>query len=46
VLEIGPGTGNMTVKLLQLVKKVIAVEIDPVSLARLFPGTIPNEDNY
>lgn len=30
VLEIGPGTGNMTVKLLHLVKKVIAVEIDPV----------------
>lgn len=28
-LEIGPGTGNMTVKLLDKVKKVIACEIDP-----------------
>lgn len=28
-LEIGPGTGNMTVKLLEKVKKVIACEIDP-----------------
>mmetsp|Transcript_8341 Transcript_8341/g.15322 ORF Transcript_8341/g.15322 Transcript_8341/m.15322 type:complete len:326 (+) Transcript_8341:484-1461(+) len=29
VLEVGPSTGNMTVKMLQLVKKVIAVELDP-----------------
>lgn len=28
-LEIGPGTGNMTVKMLEKVKKVIACEIDP-----------------
>ncbi len=28
VLEIGPGTGNLTVKLLELSKKVIAVEFD------------------
>lgn len=28
VLEIGPGTGNLTVQLLQKVKKVIAIEID------------------
>lgn len=27
-LEIGPGTGNMTVKLLDRVKKVVACEID------------------
>lgn len=27
-LEIGPGTGNMTVKLLDRVKKVLACEID------------------
>lgn len=27
-LEIGPGTGNMTVKILEQVKKVIACEID------------------
>eukprot|EP01062_Namystynia_karyoxenos_P073895 TRINITY_DN70711_c0_g1_i1.p1 TRINITY_DN70711_c0_g1~~TRINITY_DN70711_c0_g1_i1.p1 ORF type:complete len:360 (+),score=147.26 TRINITY_DN70711_c0_g1_i1:100-1080(+) len=29
VLEIGPGTGNLTEKLLQSAKKVIAMEIDP-----------------
>eukprot|EP00249_Psilotum_nudum_P027627 c35524_g1_i1 orf=166-1203(-) len=29
VLEIGPGTGNLTVKLLAVAKKVIAVEVDP-----------------
>lgn len=28
VLEIGPGTGNLTLKLLQVAKHVIAVEID------------------
>lgn len=28
-LEIGPGTGNMTVKILEKAKKVIACEIDP-----------------
>jgi 18S rRNA (adenine1779-N6/adenine1780-N6)-dimethyltransferase len=28
VLEIGPGTGNLTVKLLERVKTVIACEID------------------
>lgn len=27
-LEIGPGTGNMTIKLLEKVKNVIACEID------------------
>lgn len=29
VLEIGPGTGNLTVKMLEKAKKVIAVELDP-----------------
>uniref|UniRef100_A0A8C9G5W1 rRNA adenine N(6)-methyltransferase n=1 Tax=Pavo cristatus TaxID=9049 RepID=A0A8C9G5W1_PAVCR len=29
VLEVGPGTGNLTVKMLEKVKKVIACEIDP-----------------
>lgn len=29
VLEIGPGTGNMTVPLLQKAKKVVALEFDP-----------------
>ena len=28
VLEIGPGTGNLTMKLLEKVKKVVAVEVD------------------
>lgn len=28
VLEIGPGTGNMTMKLLEQAKKVVACEID------------------
>lgn len=28
VLEIGPGTGNLTLKLLQAAQKVVAIEID------------------
>ncbi|XP_039306913.1 probable dimethyladenosine transferase isoform X1 [Solenopsis invicta] len=35
VLEIGPGTGNMTVKMLDKAKKVIACEIDPRMVAEL-----------
>lgn len=35
VLEVGPGTGNMTAKLLEKVKKVIACEIDPRLVAEL-----------
>lgn len=35
VLEIGPGTGNMTVKMLEKTKKVIACEIDPRMVAEL-----------
>ncbi|XP_013400483.1 probable dimethyladenosine transferase [Lingula anatina] len=35
VLEVGPGTGNMTVKLLEKSKKVIACEIDPRMAAEL-----------
>ncbi|XP_039249754.1 putative dimethyladenosine transferase [Styela clava] len=35
VLEIGPGTGNMTVKILENVKKVVACEIDPRLAAEL-----------
>jgi len=35
VLEVGPGTGNMTVKLLEKVKKVVACEIDPRLAAEL-----------
>lgn len=42
VLEIGPGTGNLTEKLLQCCKRVIAFEIDPRMVAELskrFHGT-------
>ncbi|KAG8347465.1 Ribosomal RNA adenine dimethylase Methyltransferase domain [Trypanosoma vivax] len=42
VLEIGPGTGNLTEKLLQTAKKVIAFEVDPrmvVELNKRFQGT-------
>jgi 18S rRNA (adenine1779-N6/adenine1780-N6)-dimethyltransferase len=36
VLEIGPGTGNMTVKLLEAgVRKVVAVEVDPRMVAEV-----------
>merc|ERR1712179_835729 len=35
VLEIGPGTGNMTVKMLDRVKKVTACELDPRMVAEL-----------
>jgi 16S rRNA A1518/A1519 N6-dimethyltransferase RsmA/KsgA/DIM1 with predicted DNA glycosylase/AP lyase activity len=35
VLEIGPGTGNLTVKLLEAAKKVVAVEYDPRMIAEL-----------
>uniref|UniRef100_A0A6B2LBM7 rRNA adenine N(6)-methyltransferase n=1 Tax=Arcella intermedia TaxID=1963864 RepID=A0A6B2LBM7_9EUKA len=35
VLEIGPGTGNLTLRLLELAKKVIAVEVDPRMVAEL-----------
>ncbi|EGR27310.1 hypothetical protein IMG5_198180 [Ichthyophthirius multifiliis] len=35
VLEIGPGTGNLTSLLLEKAKKVIAIEIDPRMIAEL-----------
>lgn len=35
VVEIGPGTGNLTVRLLEKAKKVIAYEIDPRLVAEL-----------
>lgn len=35
VLEIGPGTGNMTMKLLEQSKRVIAVEYDPRMVSEL-----------
>lgn len=35
VLEIGPGTGNLTMKLLERAKKVIAIELDPRMVRQL-----------
>ena len=35
VLEVGPGTGNMTVKLLKAAKRVIAVEVDQRMIAEV-----------
>lgn len=35
VLEIGPGTGNLTMLLLEQAKQVIAVEVDPRMVAQL-----------
>ncbi|ODM15899.1 hypothetical protein SI65_08740 [Aspergillus cristatus] len=35
VLEIGPGTGNLTVKILEKAKKCIAVELDPRMAAEI-----------
>lgn len=34
-LEIGPGTGNLTVRLLEESKKVVAIELDPRMVAEL-----------
>lgn len=42
VLEIGPGTGNLTMKLLERAKRVVAVEVDPrmvLELQRRVQGT-------
>jgi 16S rRNA (adenine1518-N6/adenine1519-N6)-dimethyltransferase len=38
VVEVGPGLGSLTVELLPVVSRVVAVEIDPV-LASALPGT-------
>ena len=35
VLEIGPGTGNLTMLLLEAARKVIAIELDPRMVAQL-----------
>eukprot|EP01100_Stratorugosa_tubuloviscum_P002147 TRINITY_DN148_c2_g1_i2.p1 TRINITY_DN148_c2_g1~~TRINITY_DN148_c2_g1_i2.p1 ORF type:complete len:320 (+),score=118.83 TRINITY_DN148_c2_g1_i2:72-1031(+) len=35
VLEIGPGTGNLTFQLLNVAKKVVAIEVDPRMVAEL-----------
>ncbi|KAF1820499.1 rRNA adenine dimethylase [Dissoconium aciculare CBS 342.82] len=42
VLEVGPGTGNLTVRILEKAKRVIAVEQDPrmaAELTKRFQGT-------
>ena len=42
ILEIGPGTGNLTKKLLEAGKVVVAVEVDPrmvLELQRRFQGS-------
>ena len=35
VLEVGPGTGNLTMKILEAARKVVAVEMDPRMAAEL-----------
>ncbi len=39
VLEVGPGLGSLTLALLGVVDRVVAVEVDPV-LARALPSTV------
>src|ERR687890_385197 len=39
VVEVGPGLGSLTLALLGVVDRVVAVEVDPV-LARALPRTI------
>lgn len=46
VLEIGPGTGNLTVKLLEKAKKVIVIEFDPRMVAELQKRMIGNPDAH
>ncbi|CAB3405274.1 unnamed protein product [Caenorhabditis bovis] len=47
VLEVGPGTGNLTVKMLEVAKTVIACEIDPRMIAevkkRVMGGPLQNK---
>lgn len=43
ILEVGPGTGNLTVKMLERAKKVIAVEMDgrmAAELTKRVQGTV------
>ena len=46
VIEIGPGTGNLTVQLLAVAKKVIAYEVDARMVAELQKRTqnMPNKE--
>jgi len=46
ILEIGPGTGNLTMKLLEAGKKVIAVEYDPRMVGELTKRTKASEHGH
>jgi 16S rRNA (adenine1518-N6/adenine1519-N6)-dimethyltransferase len=39
VVEVGPGLGSLTLALLPVVERVVAIEVDP-TLARALPGTV------
>ncbi len=39
VLEVGPGLGSLTLALLEVVRRVVAVEVDPLMAGKL-PGTV------
>src|SRR3990170_1093559 len=39
VLEVGPGLGSLTLALLEVARRVVAIEVDPV-LAERLPATI------
>src|SRR6478735_5579870 len=39
VVEVGPGLGSLTLALLPVVRRVVALEVDPV-LAAALPGTV------
>ncbi|OMH85170.1 Dimethyladenosine transferase [Zancudomyces culisetae] len=45
VLEVGPGTGNLTVKILKQAKRVVAVEADVRLAAELTKRVLQNDDN-
>jgi 18S rRNA (adenine1779-N6/adenine1780-N6)-dimethyltransferase len=46
ILEIGPGTGNLTMKLLEAGKKVVAVEFDPRMVGELTKRTKATEHGH
>lgn len=40
VMEVGPGTGNLSMKIMEQAKKLIAFEVDPRMIAELKKRTI------
>jgi 18S rRNA (adenine1779-N6/adenine1780-N6)-dimethyltransferase len=46
ILEIGPGTGNLTMKLLEAGKKVFAIEFDPRMVGELTKRTKASEHGH